>query len=308
MFVLASLAFVQATIVQAQCLERAAFAQASAQLQGVSAGQALTSAQRARLGSALQRLNAGEIAAQLSAHRMSIYAGFLAETLSDLALVQRTGSLQGSGLDALDVAWAAQIFDELCIAQRENIAAEHVGQAKHFLGLITFTFTDAFELGNAPDIRSYINLSLVFFLLLGLISLIVFIWKAYVITVTLLASRKTCKIEAMLRVDGLEIAGHVSLLSTQDVRFIVATQSAEDALLAYLREQETLPKFVLSIRNVNCAAKLHVVSEGHCIALFERALDRGVVQRLFSYSSVPTRLVSKAAVPSNLGAINPKFA
>lgn len=195
----ASLAFLQAAVAQAQCFERQVFQQAMQQTrEALYDGRALSGAQQQGLGDALSRLDVGDLSEQLSAHRLSIYSVFLADTLARLGEVQRSGSVQGTDLTAVDISWAAQILDELCIATQENKVPEHVGQARHFLGLITLTFEDAFVMGDAPDIRSYLNLSLVFALLLGAISLIVFVWKAYVITQRALARRHAAGFETRL--------------------------------------------------------------------------------------------------------------
>ncbi|MGB7317117.1 MAG: hypothetical protein WBC85_04035 [Planktotalea sp.] len=201
------------TMAQASCVEKRVFDQINQIIQRtVFDGLPISLSERHALTVALNRLQPDSVAPLLKQSSLSIYAPFLDDLLKDIDALGRQGNAKTIGIGAMDMRLGAQIFDELCQPEAEIVARFDSSAQSRQLGLITFSFESAFRLGSSPDIRSYFNLSLVFFVLLGLISLVVFSWKAYVIVDTFLANRKARLIRAAA--DVLNEAAKVQILQT----------------------------------------------------------------------------------------------
>lgn len=191
---------------QASCDEKKGFEQANVYIQpALSAGRSLTQSQMRGLDEALNGISFESVSQSLSQNKMSIYSGYLQDIFTDIAILQRTGSLQNTGLSLQSLNWAKQLFEQLCAAEQDNPLLRPEPQLQHRLGAITFSFSKLMNIGDAADVRSYFNLSLVFFLLLGLISLIAFVWKLHAIAKRFLASELALEIGRMLRLDKLRV-------------------------------------------------------------------------------------------------------
>ncbi len=294
---------------EASCNEKRAFDQVGLQTkQFLSDGAPLSQAQKHALGSALAQLSTNNVKALLTQNDLTIYGPFVTELLGDLSRLQRGELRNASDLTPQSMRLAAQVFDEVCQSETASAArAEEVTQSRQ-LGLITFSFESAFRLGNSPDVRSYINLSLVFFLLLGLISMIVFAWKVYAIAYTMLTNRRSCKIPAVLSISDSEISGVISVLGLRAARFLPDSNADGRWLIAHLKQQGVLPRIGIDVKGNTFGVRLHVVQEGFCIAHFMPRLDRDTLDYLFEHSIEPPRYASKRRLKSNMHEINPKFA
>jgi len=269
---------------------------------------ALTRAERLGLGNAIQQLDMAEITSTLAQNNLSIYTVFLAGVLDKLSDLQSAQSGSQIGLSASDVKFALQIFDQLCFVDGGETPTSDAEKSTHGLGLITFTFSGVFNVASSPDVRAYFNLSLVFFLLLGLISLITLVWKIYAISLRFMARRKTCKIPAVLRLLDLTIEGHITLLDKRSARFSAEDEDGFKAMIDYLKEQPELPVTKVAVKGSQFLTTLVAVAEKSCVTRFETVLDRTDLEALFAQSLEPTRDALRGTIKPNMSSINPKFA
>ena len=295
-------------LAHASCEEIRAFEDVKAQTQRfLTNGGLLTQTERLALGEALKRIDPSSLKTLLTQRDLSIYGPFLSKMLADLEWLQRTGRGSTADFRAQDMRLAEQIFDELCeIEEASEEPLPKTGKSRA-LGLITFSFENAFRMGSAPDVRSYFNLSLVFFVLLGTISLIVFSWKAYVIAFTLLTSRRSCRIAATLKLPEAEILGHITVLDVQELRFLPEESADGSWLVKHLKKQASLPKTSFEIHGTNFVVNLKVVQRSYCATRLETSLERKILSELFAHSTEPPRYVSRSSARSNLAELNPRF-
>ncbi len=192
---LVSWAIAWASTAQAACEEKYAFNEVRAATLGLfKTGIPLSESQSVSLGAALQDLDLLKVFPRLTEHRQTIHAPFLNRLIASLTTLQQIGRRDLVTLSKTNMDKAEQIFDELCeTVVASNAESQEVSQRLVF-ELIDFSFTNPFREGDAADIRSYFDLSLVFFFLLGLISLIIFCWKAYVLVIPILKNWKRCLI------------------------------------------------------------------------------------------------------------------
>lgn len=294
---------------QAGCYEKFAFDQVRMYAKGaLTRGGTLSDFQKTGLDHALRQLTLSPLTPRLQAKGMEAHAPFLNDMLAQLAELRRSGESRTTSLSFSKLDKATQIFEELCIVEQEINGSTKAPQTKHILERDQNTLSNSAVTGTKADIRSYTNLSLVFFFLLGLISLIVFCWKSYVIAFPLLMNRKSCKIQATLRVLDLDVPGHLMVLGTRGSRFVPNDADIQARLISLLKKLSVLPVTSMLIRGEPYAVKLHVVSTAHCVSFFETQPDRIVLNRLFSYSKEVTKFVPKTTIHSNLNSINPNFA
>lgn len=303
------LATLTGSLARAACEEKYAFDQIRAETKELfNTGTPLTQSQNQRFVIALGKLNSVDFLPALTTHNQAIHATFLNGMLKSLNILQRSGRRDMIVLSRKNMEKAGQVFEELCESVTRAVGAPQAGDQRSIFERLKFSFTNPFRGGSARDARSMMNLSLVFFFLLGLISLIVFCWKAYVLAFPFLKNRKSCEIKTTLKVLDLEVAGHITILGAAGSRFVPLDIEQSAKLIDFLRSLSTLPTSSIAIRGFQFDVNLHMISTGFCVTMFKTSLDRATLNRLFFYSQVPTHFISKTAIHSNLHTINPKFA
>lgn len=297
-----------AQIADAACEEKYAFDDIRVQTGDLFRnGIPLSQSQNDNLGRALDGLDLRRIYPKLTAHRQTIHAPFLNTLINDLNTLRQFGRRNLVTLSAANMDKAEQVFEELCDSVLAmEIETQEVSQRLVF-ELLDFSFTNPFRGGDATDIRSYFDLSLVFFFLLGLISLIVFCWKAYVLAFPLIRNRKSCKIPATLRVLDLDVVGHAVVLGREGLQFVPENEIDSTELFDLLRRQENLPLIEVVFGETVFVAELQVMAIEHYVGLFQQSLNRHTLNLLYNHSLVPPRFVSKRSFTPNMKSINPKF-
>ena len=294
---------------QSGCYEKFAFDQIRLQARSaLTKGVTLSDTQRVKLDRSLRQLTLSPLRQRLEESGLQMHEPFLNDLFAELTELQRAGQMRSTSISFATLEKANQIFEELCQADA-NIDSQAKGQESKliFEGIENILNNDAVS-GNKADIRSYVDLSLVFFILLGLISAIVFCWKSYVLAFPFLMNRKTCKIPATLRVMNLDIAGHIMILGKYGLRFVASYEDQQEAMVGLLKTLTVLPKTAVIVHGETFNVKLHVVLPTHCINHFETPIDRKTLNRLFTYSAQEPRFVGKTQFQSNLNSINPKLA
>ena len=171
-----SVSSVFGSIASALCEEKRAFDQVRVQTKAFFVtGAPLSEAQNRLLGRGLSQLNLLTIFPVLAANNQTMHAPFLNRILDEFAVLQLSGRRNAQVLSARNIEKAAQIFEELCASPQLINQASIGGNKRLILERFEFNFTNPFRGWTGADARSYFNLSLVFFVLLGLISLIVFL-------------------------------------------------------------------------------------------------------------------------------------
>ena len=264
-----------ASTAQAACEEKYAFNEVRAATLGLfKTGIPLSEGQSASLGAALQDLDLLKVFPRLTEHRQTIHAPFLNRLIASLTTLQQIGRRDLVTLSKTNMDKAEQIFDELCeTVVASNAESQEVSQRLVF-ELIDFSFTNPFREGDAVDIRSYFDLSLVFFFLLGLISLIIFCWKAYVLVIPILKNRKTCLIQATLRAAELYVEGHITILGKEGLRFVPDNQVDSTELYDLLSDLGALPLIEIQVGEQVFRAKMHMLSVESYVSFFEHHVDR----------------------------------
>ena len=280
----------------ALCEEKRVFDQLRAQTNAFfTTGTPLNAAQNNGLARGLSQLNLLTIFPILAANNQTMHAPFLNKVLSEFAVLQRSGRRDVQVLNVRNIEKTAQIFEELC-ANSQVINQATIGvNERLILERFDFNFTNPFRGWTGADVRSFFNLSLVFFVLLGLISLIVFFWKAYVLAFPFLENRRHCKIPANLIVEGTEVVGHVTTLGPFGARFI-PMQNDEYAGSINAQSEMCIAQFA-SGSQVFAVSLQSVMSELSVIAFHDK-LDRNTLNDLYETSEVPTRFASNSVVPS----------
>ena len=272
---LVSWAIAWASTAQAACEEKYAFNEVRAATLGLfKTGIPLSESQSANLGAALQDLDLLKVFPRLTEHRQTIHAPFLNRLIASLTTLQQIGRGDLVTLSKTNMDKAEQIFEELCeTVVASNAKSQEVSQRLVF-ELIDFSFTNPFREGDAADIRSYFDLSLVFFFLLGLISLIIFCWKAYVLVIPILKNRKTCLIQATLRAAELYVEGHITILGKEGLRFVPDNQVDSTELYDLLSDLGALPLIEIQVGEQVFRAKMHMLSVESYVSFFEHHVDR----------------------------------
>ena len=272
---LVSWAIAWASTAQAACEEKYAFNEVRAATLGLfKTGIPLSESQSASLGAALQDLDLLKVFPRLTEHRQTIHAPFLNRLIASLTTLQQIGRGDLVTLSKTNMDKAEQIFEELCeTVVASNAKSQEVSQRLVF-ELIDFSFTNPFREGDAADIRSYFDLSLVFFFLLGLISLIIFCWKAYVLVIPILKNRKTCLIQATLRAAELYVEGHITILGKEGLRFVPDNQVDSTELYDLLSDLGALPLIEIQVGEQVFRAKMPMLSVESYVSFFEHHVDR----------------------------------
>ena len=272
---LVSWAIAWASTAQAACEEKYAFNEVRAATLGLfKTGIPLSESQSASLGAALQDLDLLKVFPRLTEHRQTIHAPFLNRLIASLTTLQQIGRGDLVTLSKTNMDKAEQIFEELCeTVVASNAKSQEVSQRLVF-ELIDFSFTNPFREGDAADIRSYFDLSLVFFFLLGLISLIIFCWKAYVLVIPILKNRKTCLIQATLRAAELYVEGHITILGKEGLRFVPDNQVDSTELYDLLSDLGALPLIEIQVGEQVFRAKMHMLPVESYVSFFEHHVDR----------------------------------
>ncbi len=286
---------------QAACEEKYAFDDVRAQTDDMfRTGAPLSVVQRDNLALALKDLDILSIFPKLITHKQAIHAAFLNRLIDDLITLQRLGQRDLVSLSQTNMDKAAQVFEELCQSALDmNVETQAVSR-RLVLEQFDFAFTNPFRGGDGADVRSYFNLSLVFFFLLGLISLIVFCWKAYVLVFPMLKNRKSCEIPASLRTCDLEVKGHITILGKNGLRFVPEREIDSAELYDLLRSLKNLPLVEISVGAKTLSANLHMLSVDSYVSLFETSLDRATLNELYRHSKIPTRFITKHDIQSNM--------
>ena len=305
---LISWAIAWASTAQAACEEKYAFNEVRAATVGLfKTGIPLSESQSASLSAALQDLDLLKVFPRLTEHRQTIHAPFLNRLIASLTTLQQIGRWDLVTLSKTNLDKAEQIFEELCeTVVALNAEPQEVSQRLMF-ELIDFSFTSPFCEGDAADIRSYFYLSLVFFFLLGLISLIVFCWKANVLAIPILKNRKTCLIQATLRVTELDVEGHITILGKEGLRFVPDNEGDSTELYDLLTDLEALPMIEFQVGGRVFRAKIHMLSVESYVSSFEHHVDRRTLNQLYGLSKIRLAFISRFAIRSNMQLINAKF-
>ena len=285
-----SVSSVLGSIASALCEEKRAFDQVRAQTKAFfGTGAPLSEAQNRLLGRGLSQLNLLIIFPVLAANNQTMHAPFLNRILDEFAVLQLSGRRNAQVLSARNIEKAAQIFEELC-ASPQLINQASIGVNKRLiLERFEFNFTNPFRGWTGADARSYFNLSLVFFVLLGLISLIVFFWKAYVLVFPFLDNRRYCKIPAVLIVSDIEIAGHITILGSSAARFVPLFETVETGVLNI---QTTQGNVRLVVGTSEFLASLKSAVSEFSIITFNDKLDREIMNELYQSSEIQRRFDS----------------
>ena len=305
---LISWAIAWASTAQAACEEKYAFNEVRAATVGLfKTGIPLSESQSASLSAALQDLDLLKVFPRLTEHRQTIHAPFLNRLIASLTTLQQIGRRDLVTLSKPNMDKAEQIFEELCETMvASNAESQEVSQRLVF-ELIDFSFTNPLREGDAADIRSYFDLSLVFFFLLGLISLIIFCWKAYVLVIPILKNRKSCLIQATLRAAELDVEGHITTLGKEGLRFVPDNQVDSTELYDRLSDLEALPLIEIQVGEQVFRAKMHMLSVESYVSFFEHHVDRRTLNQLYGLSKIRPAFVSRFTIRSNMQLINPKF-
>ena len=276
--------------VAAACEEKRAFDQVRVLIGATLAtGVPLGNSSRDGLARAVSQLNILAIFPVLAANNQAMHAPFLKNVLDEVALLGRTGRGDPRVLSAVNIEKTAQILEELC-AVTQPINQASIGVDKRLiLERFDFNFTNPFRGWTGADVRSYFNLSLVFFVLLGLISLIVFVWKAYVLAVPFFENRKLCKIPAALLTESGKTLGHVTLLAPYGARFIPL---ADDGSLDADDAMHGADVFHLEIGERQLKVRLEEAMSEFSIVAFQTTLSRKELDALYAMSEILTRFAS----------------
>ena len=293
---------------EASCYDKYAFDQIRLHSEvAIIRGIVLTQSQQAGLDRAMRQLTLSPIEPLLEKHGMAGHIRFLRGFISELTTMQREGVNRSRRLNKVTLDKAGQIFEALCSVETPVESPSAVSPIQHIKQRIFSTFSNDAVQGSKADVRSFLNLSYVFFILLGLISSIVIVWKSYAIAFPYLMNRKICKIPASLRLLDASVSGNIVVLGARGARFVPSDPSEQAHMISLLRKLTVLPKTSLVVRGEAYSVNLRFVSIGHCVSLFESSLDRGILNRLYRCSLEQPKFAPRSSVITNMKSINPNF-
>ncbi len=284
------------TMAWAVCEEKRAFDQVRSNTQQLlTTGLPLSAAQNAGLARGLSQLNVLTIFPKLMASNQTIHAPFLKQMIAEYAAMLSTAGFNRSVLSESNIEKAVQIFEELCTGVQDGQYASESASRRLIFERFDFNFSNPFKGGSGADVRSYFNLSLVFFSLLGLVSLIVICWKTYVLAVPFIENRKHCKIPAKLRLEGGDLLGHVTILGPQGARFVSLEASEFDGLSGLVNTQGMIQ---IALGGRTYRASFDSIMSEFCVVKFNSPLERRALTDLYARSEIVTRFASGSVILS----------
>jgi hypothetical protein len=262
---------------------------------------------RRDLRSALGHFEPSTLQNELARHNLSAHASLLNEVVAGLLVIGHTGQGGSTSLTWFDVHKVELILAELCKSENGVDGLNEKSLPQRLLKKLSGTLNNWLGESVAQEGQSF-SLLLFFFIFASLLTcLIVGVFKIYAVLFSFIANRKTCKIPAVVDIQGLEFHGHLSILGMRGSRFIPADAKCSGDLMATLKQQTKLPAVHIKIRGFSFEVKLHFATSSSLVTLFVDHLDRNTLSRLFRYSLTPIQFHPKTIIKSNMRTINPNF-
>lgn len=245
------------------------------------------------------------VRSSLQSHDLGGYVPLLYRVLADIRALAEDGPGTISSLRPTDLRDVEVVLDRLCGTDDAASAPTDNHRQLPLLDEVirTFQFSDAAHGGG--QLRSYLMLGSLPFVVFVTCSIIFVLLKIYRFCVSLIYLRRRCRIPASLHVGPLTIDGHVTILGTKGSRFEAKDGAAINQITQILEGRTSLPETSITVGDIPLKAHLHQVNAPVCVTLFDKHVPRKTLNHLFSQSRTEVRFEPKTATRSNLSGINP---